>query len=195
MIHRIKKTSITSGIFTASLFVVALLPLTNTAHAQTPPIISQLIPSSIGSTFKDAFNTKKETAAKNSVLRNQLVVDHSSDLQDKETAFVDQLNATLLNLENIQTRIAAKTAETAAAGTDTYAVDSWLATSSDDIIIAHNDISIFAESVSSTSEVSAIFGNKSNIIQARKLANDAIDAVNTAHDDLQSALDALTAIL
>ena len=147
---------------------VLFMAIATTAHAQTGNIVD--------STLKNA--------AKNSALRNQLITDHSNDLQNKQQALADQLDLTLLNLKNIQTRIAAKTAEVAASGSDTSLVDAWLATSSSDIIASDDDIAQFRSSIRSA-----------DIATARTYADAAISSVNTARDDLQSALDALTAIL
>ncbi len=173
----IKKTGI--------ILTTALVLNVGMAHAQT-------LSGSIGSTFKNAVDAGKENGAQNSALRNQLVTDHSSDIQNKEKTLVDQLNLALLNLENIQTRIATKTAETAASGTDTSSVNLWLASSSADIIIAQNNIALFA---SSTIAASSAYQSQTVLAKARKLADDAIGAVNLAHNDLQSALDVLTNIL
>jgi hypothetical protein len=179
----IKKTirrGTSSGI---GMLLAAVLTLnTGIVHAQT----------SIGSTFQNAVSSTKATANKNSLLRNQLITDQSSDVQDKEKTLADELGQNLLSLENIQTRIAAKTAESAASGIDTTAVNTWLATSSDDIVNAQNEVSAFTAYVIATSSDSE---SQAQINHARKLADSAINAVNSTHEDLQSALDALTAIL
>jgi len=170
----------------AVITAVIIASNAGTANAQT------VASNTISSTIKNAVSATKENAAKNSALRNQLVTESSNAVFTKEKALVDQLTESLLDLENIQTRIAAKTAETAASGTDTILVSAWLATSSADIILAQNDIAAFASSTPVSSS-SPLF--PADIAESRKLANAAIADLNTAHDDLQSALDALTNIL
>jgi hypothetical protein len=154
----------------------------NTAHAQT----------AIGSTFKNAVNNVKQNAADNAVTRNQLLADQETMLQIKEKGLSDELNTNILVLENVQTRIAAGAAEAEASGTDMTTVNAWLATSTADIQIAQQNVSAFSSSTMSTSSDSL---GQVGIMQARKLAEKAITSVNTAHDDLQSALNALAALI
>jgi hypothetical protein len=158
-----------------------IVSTTGIVHAQ---IASTSQVNSISSTLKSAVNTTKENAAKNSALRNQLVAESPDSVQSKEKNLVDQLNLTLLNLENIQTRIAAKAAEAEASGTDVTLTSLWLATSSSDIITAQNSILTFASSKKTE-----------NTIVVRKFADAAIEDVNNVHDDLQSALNALMGVL
>jgi hypothetical protein len=179
-----KKISLFFGVGILSAILTGSITLV--ARAETTP---QAIANTIDTTFKNVVDTSKTNAAKNGGMRNELVVNHSFDLQTKEKNLADQLSVNLSSLENIQSRIAAKTDEVAADGTDVDTVTVWLASSTIDMDTAQNNLSIFASSTLSTSTAPV------GIVEARKLADNAIDAVNATHDDLQSALAVLTEIL
>jgi hypothetical protein len=173
----IKKMS--SFVFVSVLCAFLSAPI---AHAQ---IVPRAVTNIIGSAIQNVVDTTKENAQKNSTTRNDLIVNGQSDIQAKENDLADQLDSALSDLQNIQTRMEAKTAEIAASGTDTSSLGILLVVSENDIVTAQSSVSLFTSSVSATSTIPV------GIVQARQLAHEAIDSIDTARADLQSALDAL----